>query len=77
MHELVKVGIGAVKDINATGSDLAVDSGKFSVDDVVPHKQSIVSGSVPGGVESTGFESIKGRKDTINVEIAVFAADRV
>ena len=34
LHELVKVGIGAVKDINATGSDLAVDSGKFSVDDV-------------------------------------------
>jgi hypothetical protein len=50
-----------VKNIDATGGDVVVDSGEFPVDDVVPHKQGISSGPIPG-VESTGFESIKDRE---------------
>ena len=33
VSELVEVGIGTVEDMNATGGNLAVDSGELSVDD--------------------------------------------
>lgn len=42
LHELVELGIGMVEDIDTVGSDLTVDSGGFSMDDVLPHKQSIL-----------------------------------
>jgi hypothetical protein len=48
-------------------------------DVTVPHEQCILPGPVPIliGVKSTGFEGIKGREDTVNVEIAVLAVDGV
>jgi len=73
LHELVKVR----EYINAAGGGLAVDSGEFSVDGVVPQEQSVSSRPIPRGVESAGFESIKNREDTVNVEISVFAADGI
>ena len=38
LHELAKVGVGTVEYIGAAGGDLAIDSGDFSVDVVVPHE---------------------------------------
>jgi len=77
LHELVKVGVGTVEYIDTAGGDLAVDSGEFSVDDVVPHEQGVLSRPVPRGVESASFESIKSREDTVNIEIAVLATDGI
>ena len=77
LHELIEVESGTVEDIDTTGSDFAVNSGEFSVDDVVPHQQRILPSPIPGRVESTGFKGIENREDTVNVEIAVFATDRI
>ena len=77
LHELVEVGVGAVKDIDTTSSDLAVDGGEFSKDDVVPHKKRILSSPVPRGVESAGFKSVESGKDAVDVEITVFATDGI
>lgn len=46
--ELVKVRTGTVEYIDAAGGDLVVDSGEFSVDDVIPHEQSVLSSQIPG-----------------------------
>ena len=48
----VKVGIGTVDDMNATGGDLAVDSGELSVDDVPPRSWLIASKRAPSARES-------------------------
>ena len=54
-----------VEYVNTSGSNFAVDSCELSVNDVVPYEQRVLSDQVPRGVESTGFEEIEGRKDTI------------
>ena len=77
MHELVEVRVGTVGYIDATGSDLAIDSYELSANDVVPREQGVLLGPGLGGVGSTGFEGIKSREDTINIEIALFAVNGV
>ena len=57
LHELVEVRISAVENIDATGGDLTVDSSEFSVNDVVLHMRSILSGPAPGRVR--GFQETR------------------
>lgn len=72
LRELVEVRVGTVEHINATGGGPAVDSCELSVGGVVPHEQSVLLGLFPRRVKWTGFGGIERRKDTINIEIAIF-----
>src|ERR1700753_590682 len=66
-----------VENIDATSSYFTINCCELSVDDVIPHEQSILLSPVPRGVELMSFEGVKGREDTIDVEITMLAADSV
>jgi hypothetical protein len=77
LHVSEHLGIGTIEQRNAASSDLAIDSGKPTKDDVVIHEQGILTNPVPRGVESASFERIKDWLDSINIQVAMLFGNAV
>ena len=75
LHELKHVRVSLIKNGDATRGDFSIDGGKPTENDIVIHKQSILSNPIPGGVEMASLEDVKARLNSFNISITMLALD--
>ncbi|KAI3487340.1 hypothetical protein L1887_48761 [Cichorium endivia] len=77
LHVAQQAGVGTVHERDATSSDLAVDRGEATVDNVVQQRHGVLTSPVPVRAEVTDLLLGELGHDAVGVHVAVLGSDGV
>ena len=69
--------VGSVDNGDTAGSDIPVDSGETSKNDVVEHEEGVLTDPIPRGVEMARLQRFEYGLDALNVQVTVLLSDVV